>query len=101
MIPMDVAYDLRKDAENIKHMQRAMLSDGPIGLQNAHGLIGADECDDIGKANGILMMRCGVGARFPGFEWLISGNLKDRCGSTRDSIMRFPEARHDRGRGNG
>jgi hypothetical protein len=39
----EIVYELRNDAETIRHMQSAMLSDEPNGLKNSHGLIGTDE----------------------------------------------------------
>jgi hypothetical protein len=40
---MDIIYELRNDIDTIRHLQSAMLSDGPLGLKNTHGLIGTDE----------------------------------------------------------
>jgi hypothetical protein len=40
---MDIVYELREDTDTLRYMQSAMLSDGPIGLKNTHGLIATDE----------------------------------------------------------
>jgi len=36
-------YDLQQDSQRIAHMQRASQADGPVGLENTHGLIGTKE----------------------------------------------------------
>lgn len=40
---MDIVYELRDDTDTVRHMRDAMLSDGPLGLKDTHGLVGTDE----------------------------------------------------------